>query len=148
MSSVAEEGFFRFQHTMDVVRKKHRGQSGDKVTRVLVKAYVQFAKNNEVYYNLMYGSKSWHSTRPSDSLKTTARSILRTEIERLKRGQSRGQIAADVDVVRYAHMYWGTLHGISRLLLDGVYTGSESITKLCDSTADMLWGQLDPDPAT
>ncbi|MEM8660148.1 MAG: TetR-like C-terminal domain-containing protein, partial [Pseudomonadota bacterium] len=127
---------------------RHRGQSGDRVTRALVKAYVHFARNNVVYYNLMYGSKSWHATSSSGSLKTTARGILRAEIERLKRGQSRGQIAADVDVVRYAHMYWGTLHGISRLLLDGVYTGSESISKLCDSTAQMLWRQVDPKTTT
>jgi hypothetical protein len=41
-------------------------------------------------------------------------------------------------------VYWGTLHGISRLLLDGVYTDSASVKQLCDAAADMLWQQLDP----
>ncbi|MDX1735237.1 MAG: hypothetical protein R3228_12760, partial [Halioglobus sp.] len=53
-------------------------------------------------------------------------------------------IREDVDVVQFAQLYWGTLHGISRLLLDGVYTKSASVNKLCDGAADMLWGQLDP----
>ena len=74
----------------------------------------------------------------------TARSVLRAEVERLMRHQERGQINADLDVPRYVQVYWGTLHGISRLLLDGVYTDSASVKQLCEATADMLWQQLDP----
>ena len=144
LRAVAEDGFMRFEQTMQSVRKKHRGQGGKEITRALVKAYVKFARNNREYYDLMYGGRSWRSNEQSDSLKGVARSILRNDIERLKRGQQRGDIAEQVDAVRYAQMYWGTLHGISRLLLDGVYTDSASVNKLCETTAEMLWRQLDP----
>jgi hypothetical protein len=46
-------------------------------------------------------------------------------------------------VLRFVQVYWGTLLGISRLLLDGVYADSAS-KHLCDAAADMLWQQLDP----
>jgi hypothetical protein len=92
----------------------------------------------------MYGSRSWRSGNLTEPLTTVARSILRQDIDRLKLGQQRGLVAQDVDAVRYAQMYWGTLHGISRLLLDGVYSDSASVNKHCDTTAATLWQQLDP----
>lgn len=147
LCAVAEDGFARFNREIKAVRDKNRRRGGKAMTRVLVKAYVDFARDNQEYYDLMYGSKPWRSGNLSESLTTTARGTLRRDVERLKRGQQRGLISKKVDVVQYAHMYWGTLHGISRLLLDGVYTDSASVKKLCDGTANMLWQQLDPTPS-
>ena len=62
----------------------------------------------------------------------------------MKRAQAEGLISQDVDVAEFARIYWGTLHGISRLTLDGVYSDPTSLKKFCNSTADMLWRQLDP----
>ncbi|GHD08778.1 TetR family transcriptional regulator [Halioglobus japonicus] len=144
LCAIAEEGFARFNQTMQDVRDKHRGQGGEVLTRALVRAYLDFARNNQEYYDLMYGSDFWRSGKLTPTLKSTARGVLRQDIERLKRGQQRGLIAAEVDAVQFSQMYWGTLHGISRLLLDGVFTDTTSLKKLCDSTAAMLWQQLDP----
>ena len=47
-------------------------------------------------------------------------------------------------MLRFAHVDWDTLHGISRLLLDGVFTDTESIARVCQEAADMLWARLDP----
>ena len=69
---------------------------------------------------------------------------MRQDIERLERLQEKGLISTDVDVVYYERIFWGTMHGISRLCLDGVYSDRLSIKKLCDSTADMLWKLLEP----
>ena len=144
LCAVAEDGFARFNLAMRAARDKNRHSDGRALTRALVKAYVNFARRHQEYYDLMYGSNAWRSGNPNESLATTARSTLRRDVERLERGQQRGLIAKDVDVVQYAQMYWGTLHGISRLLLDGVYTDAASVKKLCEATADMLWLQLDP----
>jgi len=144
LCAVAEEGFSRFSQVMYDVRRKNRHRDGLSITRAMVKAYVNFARHNKAYYDQMYGSRSWHSGNPRPSLARVARNTLRAETERLKRGQERGLIADNVDIVRYAQMYWGTLHGISRLLLDGVYTDTASINKLCDTTAETLWQPLSP----
>lgn len=144
LSAVAEEGFRRFEKAMKAIRHKHRSSTGNEMMRALVHTYLKFALNNPQYYDLMYGRKSWHGGTQTDSLATTARKILRQDIERLERAQKRGLVSADVDVVYFERIMWGALHGISRLYLDGVYSDRLSLKKLCDNTADMLWQLLDP----
>ncbi len=144
MSAVAEEGFRRFEKTMNAVRDRHRKSSGNELFRALVQAYLKFAMKNQEYYDLMYSSRSWQAGATRESLATTARQTLRKDIERMKRAQEKGLISADVDVAEFIRIYWGTLHGISRLSLDGVYTDPGSLKKFCNATADMLWQQLDP----
>jgi AcrR family transcriptional regulator len=144
LSAVAEEGFSRYAAAMEAAQKRSRMLDGRGRTYAVVKTYIDFARKNPEYYDLMYGSKSWRSVDPEKSLAVTARSVLRGDVERLKRHQANGQIKADLDLPQFVKVYWGTLHGISRLLLDGVYTNSDSVKQLCDAAADMLWQQLDP----
>ncbi len=144
LSAVAEEGFRRFNEAMRSVRRKHRNSTGNELFRALVQAYVKFALNNQEYYDLMYSSNSWRAGATTETLATAARQTLRNDIERMKRAQAEGLISQDVDVAEFARIYWGTLHGISRLTLDGVYSDPTSLKKFCNSTADMLWRQLDP----
>jgi AcrR family transcriptional regulator len=144
LSAVAVEGFSRYAAAMEAAQKRSRMLDGRGRTYAVVRAYIDFARKNPEYYDLMYGSKSWRSVDPAKSLAVTARSVLRADVERLRRNQELGQIKAGLDVLRFVQVYWGTLHGISRLLLDGVYTDSASVKQLCDAAADMLWQQLDP----
>jgi len=145
LAAVAEEGFRRFERVMKDTQRRHRSSSGNETVRALVQTYLKFALNNPEYYDLMYGRKSWHGGAKTASLAATARNVLRQDVERLKRLQQKGLISAEVDVVYYERIFWGTMHGISRLSLDGVYSGDRiSINKLCDSAADMLWKLLEP----
>ena len=144
LSAVAEEGFRRFEKTMDATRRKHRNSTGNEMMRALVQTYVKFALNNRQFYDLMYGSKSWHEGAKTESLAITSRRVLRQDTERLQRAQEKGLICADVDVVYFERFMWGALHGISRLCLDGVYADHVSIKKLCTSTGDMLWQLMEP----
>ena len=144
LSAVAEEGFRRFEQAMKTVRQKHRDSTGNEIMRALVQAYLTFALNNPEYYDLMYDRKSWQDGAPTQSLAATARNILRKDTERLQKAQKLGLISADVDVVYFDRIFWGTMHGISRLSLDGVYTDRVSVKKLGNNAADMLWQLLDP----
>ncbi|QFU75200.1 TetR/AcrR family transcriptional regulator [Halioglobus maricola] len=144
LCAVAEDGFTRFNQSMKNARDLSRDKGGEAITRAMVKAYLDFARSHREYYDLMFAGEFWRSEDLTPALKTKARSVLRQDIERLKRGQQRGLIAQDLDTVQFSQMYWGTLHGISRLSLDGVFTDNTSLKKLCDSTATMLWQQLDP----
>ena len=144
LAAVAEEGFRRFENTMRSVRKKYGNSSGIELTRRLVHAYVKFAMSNQEYYDLMYARKSWRAGATNESLAATARLTLRRDIARLQRLQESGLIDSELDVAQFGRIWWGTLHGISRLSLDGVYSNPASLRKLCDKTADMLWQQMDP----
>ena len=144
LAAVAEEGFRRFEKAMMDTRRRQRDSTGNETVRALVQAYLKFALKNPEYYDLMYGRKSWHGGAQTKSLATTARKVMRQDIERLERFQEKGLISADVDVVYFERIFWGTMHGISRLCLDGVYSDRVSIKKLCENTADMLWQLLEP----
>ena len=144
LTAVAEEGFKRFEKAMKDTRRKHRDSTGNEMLRALVRTYLKFALNNPEYYDLMYGRKSWHGGAQTESLATTARKVMRQDIERMERLQEKGLISAHVDVVYFERIMWGALHGISRLNLDGVYSDRVSMKKLCDNTADMLWQLLEP----
>ena len=144
LSAVAEEGFRRYEKAMRAVRHKHRDSTGNEMLRAHVQAYLNFALKNREYYDLMYSRKSWAVGTTTESLATAARHTLRSDIERMQRAQDKGQISQDLDVADFGRIFWGTLHGISRLSLDGVYSDPVSLKKLCNNTADMLWQQLDP----
>ena len=144
LCAVAEEGFSRFNLNMKTALEKARGKGGQQAMRAYVKAYVNFAMMNSEYYDLMYGGKVWRSDSLTKSLVTSARGTLRGNVERLQALQSRGLVAQDLDILRFAQVSWGTHHGISRLLIDGIYTDSASVNRICETAADMLWQQMDP----
>lgn len=144
LCAVAEEGFKRFEKAMRTARRRQRNEGGYEMMRATVRAYLNFALKNREYYDLMYSGKSWGESGPTKSLAATARHTLRTDIERLQRAQDRGQIRKDLDVADFGKIFWGTLHGISRLSLDGVYSDPGSLKRLCDRAADMLWAQMAP----
>ncbi|MAT92421.1 MAG: TetR family transcriptional regulator [Halioglobus sp.] len=144
LCAVAEEGFERFNAAMKQARHQARDLPGRAAMLADVRAYVAFATQHREYYDLMYGSKPWGTGNPTASLSASARGTLRRDVERLRRGQDAGVFAAGVDMLRFAHVYWGTLHGISRLLLDGVFTDASSLDRVCEEAADMLWARLDP----
>jgi AcrR family transcriptional regulator len=144
LCAVAEEGFGRFNKAMKSAMKRARGTDGRDAMREYVRAYVRFAVNNREYYDLMYGGKVWRSARLTESLVGSARGTLRANIERIQDWQKRGLVRKDLDTVRFAQVAWGTYHGISRLLIDGIYTDSSSVKRLCETAADTLWLQLQP----
>lgn len=142
LCAVAEEGFKRFNHTMDAALKNGREHRGRQNTLKYVKAYVNFAVDNPEYYDLMFGGKLWRSASLNDSLLSSARQTLRGNVERIERWQQQGLVANDVDALRFSQVSWGTLHGISRFLIDGIYVDSASIRRICETAAEMMWQQL------
>ena len=132
----------RFNQAIKSAMRKSHAQQGREIMRDYARAYVRFAVNNREYYDLMYGAKTWRSGVLAKSLAKSARGTLRGNIERLQSWQARGGIEDSIDVAEFAQVAWGTLHGISRLLIDGIYTDSASVRRICDSAADMLWHRL------
>lgn len=145
LSAVAEEGFNRFNREMKRVLKDGRGKDGEHIMRDYVMAYVNFAISNREYYDLMYGANLWRSDSLTKSLVSSARGTLRGNVENMKRWQEVGTLSQSMDAVRFSQVAWGTLHGISRLLIDGIYTDSSSVKRICETAAQMLWQQMKPD---
>ena len=52
--------------------------------------------------------------------------------------QEKGLLPNDQDALRLAQVTWGTLHGIARLLIDGIYADNSHISEMCDCAADLF----------
>lgn len=144
LSAVGEEGFVRFNQAMLESARKSRGKRPNDRILAWVKMYVTFAVDNSEYYDLMYGGRLWQSESLSSSLLNSARGTLRGNVERIRNAQRQGLYSQDLDPVGFSHVAWGTLHGMSRLYIDGVYTNNASRNRMCGTAADMLWAQLEP----
>jgi AcrR family transcriptional regulator len=144
LCAVAEEGFERFNRAMDSALVKGKKYDGPSAMLEYVKSYVNFAVKNREYYDLMYGGNLWRSASLTESLVVSARRTLRKDVEKVQAWQDRGVVARKLDALRYSQVAWGTLHGISRLSIDGIYTDSASMQRVCETAAEMLWRQLDP----
>lgn len=138
LCAIAEEGFRRFVGVLaidgDTLSEKRMGR--------FVRDYLDFALANSEYYDLMFGSQLWKSAVVTDALREEAHGAFRFYVEQVRRWQERGLIAADVDTLRYAQVSWGTLHGLSRLLIDGIYLDRDTIGAMCDQAARMFWHEL------
>ena len=60
----------------------------------------------------------------------------------IRQWQKQGSIANSIDPMRYAQVSWSTLHGMSRLLIDGIYVDNQARNAMCSATAEMFWREL------
>lgn len=140
LCAIAEEGFRRFVGVMTV-----DGDTLDEQRLArFVRDYLDFALANTEYYDLMFGSQLWKSRDVTDTLRDEAHGCFRFYVEQVRQWQERDLINGDIDVLRYAQVSWGTLHGLSRLLIDGIYLDRAAMGPMCDQAASMFWRQLSP----
>lgn len=142
LCAIAEEGFRRFTDvlTMDGSELSELRLQG------FVRDYLNFALNDAEYYDLMFGGQLWKSGGITNTLKAEAHGCFRLYLEQARNWQQQGLIAGDLDTLRYSQVSWSTLHGMSRLLIDGVYMDRESMGPMCDQAAAMFWRELNPGP--
>jgi AcrR family transcriptional regulator len=143
LCGVAEEGFRRFR---DIVRSHPNGaETAIDLDTVLgfVRRYIDFAVNNAEYYDLMFGGHLWKSQQLTDSLKNEAYSTFKLYLEHIKVWQRQAPVS-DFDALRYSQVSWSTLHGMSRLLIDGIYVDSAAIEAMSETAARMFWRELQP----
>ena len=107
-----------------------------------VRDYLDFALDNAEYYDLMFGSQLWKSGSASEALTGEAHGAFRFYLEQVREWQGHGLVDESLDVLRYAQVSWGTLHGLSRLLIDGVYADRDTMGPMCDQAATMFWHEL------
>jgi hypothetical protein len=70
-----------------------------------------------------------------------------TAVDGIRHWRDRGLVPAGLDPLRYAQVSWSTLHGMSRLLIDGIYIDSSAREAMCEAAADMFWRELSTAPA-
>lgn len=142
LCAIAEEGFERMLAQAQKVSQDSRGEISEEQLRRLVSNYLGFALQNSEYYDLMFGSQLWKTTAITETLTSKAREFFRFYVRILQEWQDRGQILSTIDPVRHTQVTMSTLHGMSRLLIDGIYVDKSTVSAIGDTAARMFWREL------
>lgn len=139
LCGIAEEGFRRYRTVINA-----DAPPTNATVRQFAEDYLAFATTQTAYYDLMFGSQLWRDEEVTDSLRELGHRCFRDYVEQIRRWQGEGAINLDLDPLRYSQVTWSTLHGMSRLVIDGIYLDSESIDAMTTDAAAMFWARLQP----
>jgi len=106
-----------------------------------VREYLRFATENPEQYELMFGRTIWKGGEPTDELKTIAYRSFRHYAERLATLLA-GRLPARTDSLRVAQASWATVHGLCRLLIDGIYVNREDIETVSEQSIALIMAAL------
>ncbi|NIB43700.1 TetR/AcrR family transcriptional regulator [Pseudomaricurvus alkylphenolicus] len=142
LCAIAEEGFRLFSEMMRRSSIPEEGPVSCEGLQHYVNNYVGFAVEHHQYYDLMFGGRLWRDQGLTDSLKRVAHGSFRGYVERIRSLQEKGLVAREMDALRFSQVSWSTMHGISRLMIDGIYVDSAAIKPICDNAGAMFWAEL------
>ncbi len=135
--AIAEQGFEKWQtHFAQLMLE----QSGDMNgwLKAFVHAYLDLSWKYPEEYDLMFGRPVWKNGEPTESLKEASFACFQDYVNLIRSWQDKGTLAKDIDFLRLAQVSWSMLHGMSRLLNDGVYLDRNSIDAMSDSAVAMI----------
>ena len=91
--------------------------------------YVRFAADNPEEYELMFGRSIWKQANSTQELRDVAYPCFQHQVEMVRIWQEAGLISGD-NALRTSQVIWGTVHGIAKLLIDGIYTDAAQIEEV------------------
>ncbi|WP_202983576.1 TetR/AcrR family transcriptional regulator [Ferrimonas lipolytica] len=131
LCAIAAEGF-RLRTKQAQVLFADETISPQQRFRSFFRDYIAFATKSPQMYELMFGGTIWHSEHQNDELRQVAYPCFQQQLGMTKQWQQQGLLPADQDPLRLAQVTWGTMHGIARLVNDGVYADSSHVAEMID----------------
>jgi AcrR family transcriptional regulator len=129
LCAIASDGFRQWQQLLKQSEQQNQTER-QKFEQYLIN-YMVFATHHPEEYELMFGRCIWKQAQCTEELQTIAHGTFQHQVEMMAYWQSIGLVAGD-NPLRTAQIIWGTLHGIAKLFIDGVYvddTRAEEIVK-------------------
>jgi len=145
LCTLAEEGFRHWMVAVEEIFSEKEPPSEERY-RGYLRWYILDAVENPEYYDLMFGRSIWKNETATDSLKEIAYETFQKQILCTRKWQDYGILPAGEDSLRLAQVTWGTMHGLSRLIIDGVYVDDRHIDDMCDCAANLLMGKAQQKP--
>lgn len=135
LCAIAAEGFSEWHEKSQQIFQQEL--SIEAKYREFVHAYVNFAVDHPDLYELMFGQTIWKHATSTEQLKAVAYASFQFQVEMTKIWQQHG-IMPNEDTLRLAQVTWGTLHGIARLINDGIYSDRSHLEQMCDCAVNLL----------
>ncbi|PCJ30745.1 MAG: TetR family transcriptional regulator [Alphaproteobacteria bacterium] len=137
LCTLAEEGFHIWQEEADRIFLDEKMSHEDRY-KAYIRWYMTYALENAEYYDLMFGRAIWKQNTATANLKTIAYDVFQKQVEVTRQWQKYGVLPVGEDSLRLAQVTWGTLHGLARLLIDGIYSDDSPIDEICACAANLL----------
>lgn len=103
-----------------------------------VRSYVHWAVNHPQLYDLMFGRPIWKNDLADDELKDVAYPAFQCMLGLITGWQQQGLLLEDTPALRQTQVIWATLHGLAKLVTDGVYADASHVDEMCDCAVKML----------
>ena len=137
LCAIAEQGFRQWhQRASEIFSEEKR--SNEEKYRNFVHAYIGFATENPSLYELMFGRVIWKEDNSTETLKKIAYASFNYQVEMTKLWQEQGIIVPEENTLRLAQVTWATLHGIARLVIDGIYAQASQIDEMCECAVNVF----------
>lgn len=143
LCAIAERGFNQWHILCNEIFSQKNISNEDKY-RNFVHAYINFATQNPSLYELMFGQTIWKGENSTEALKKVAYASFNYQVEMTKIWQEQGIISNKENTLRLAQVTWATLHGIARLVIDGIYGQANQIDEMCECAVNVFLANNTP----
>lgn len=138
LCAIAEEGFRRQEGMLAEILRRSESEPLQYLFGEYVHAYIEAAHQYQEQYDLMFGREIWRDGKPTESLQQLSHQHFQNWLGWIEQLQDQGILTRDEPALRMAQTCWATLHGICRLLNDGVYTEQSNLQEMCETAIRML----------
>lgn len=140
LCAIAADGFRQLEEMIERAQlAPDRNLPGS--MRDFVHAYIRFATENPERYDLMFGRTIWKTGEPTDELRQVAFRSFRRYAQRIE--ELRPAVPdRETSMLRIAQASWATLHGLCRLLIDGIYVNRGDLEEISEAAVGMMAASL------
>jgi AcrR family transcriptional regulator len=143
LCAIAEQGFVHWQQDAEFIFNQ-TGLSPKEKYRQFFHGYISYAADNPELYDLMFGRTIWKQNSATNELRDVAYPSFHHQVKMTKKWQEQGLMPSGEDTLRLSQVTWGTMHGIARLLIDGIYADRIHIDEMCDCAVNLFTQQITP----
>ncbi|MEP1447121.1 MAG: TetR/AcrR family transcriptional regulator [Paraglaciecola sp.] len=137
LCAIAEQGFVRWHQDAEFIFNQ-KGLLPQEKYRQFFHGYISYAADNPELYDLMFGRTIWKQNSATEELRKAAFPSFHHQVEMTKKWQAQGLMPSGEDTLRLSQVTWGTMHGIARLLIDGIYADRSHIDAMCDCAVNLF----------
>lgn len=139
LCALAAQGFEALD---ELIGRDFDGSSLREQMTAFVRDYLNFAVGEPERYELMFGRTLWKAGTPTPELKAVAYRSFRHYAERLAQMLD-GRLPLGAEPLRIAQASWATVHGLCRLLIDGIYANQQDMEAVCEQSVALILAALE-----
>ena len=137
LCAIAAKGFTQWQKQAERIFNNSPLEK-EQQYRDFVYGYIHFATQNPNLYDLMFGRTIWKDHGSNETLRRAAYPSFDFQVTMTKHWQEKKLLPKTESALRLAQVIWGTLHGIAKLMIDGIYTDNTNVDEMCNCAVNLF----------